>query len=53
MNTTTEMLAQVIADRLADSVQRGALGDEARELDGLSVTLRESHVAWATYERPL
>ena len=53
MNTTTEMLAQVIADRLADSVQRGALGDEARELDGLSVTLRESHVAWASYERAL
>lgn len=53
MNTTTEALAQVIADRLAESVQRGGLGDEARELDGVSVTLRESHVAWATYERPL
>jgi 6-pyruvoyl-tetrahydropterin synthase len=53
VNTTTEVLAQVIADRLADSIQRGGLGDEARELDGLSVTLRESHVAWATYERPL
>ena len=53
MNTTTEALAQVIADRLAESVQRGGLGDEARELDGVSVTLRESHVAWAGYERPL
>ena len=53
VNTTTEVLAQVIADRLAYSIQRGGLGDEARELDGLSVTLRESHVAWATYERPL
>jgi 6-pyruvoyl-tetrahydropterin synthase len=53
MNTTTEVLAQLIADRLAAIVQRGDLGDEARELDGLSVTLRESHVAWATYERPL
>jgi 6-pyruvoyl-tetrahydropterin synthase len=53
VNTTTEVLAQVIADRLADSIQRGGLGDEGRELDGLSVTLRESHVAWATYERPL
>jgi 6-pyruvoyl-tetrahydropterin synthase len=52
-NTTTEVLAQAIADRLAEVVQRGDLGDESRKLDGLSVTLRESHVAWATYERPL
>jgi 6-pyruvoyl-tetrahydropterin synthase len=46
MNTTTEELARVIADRLADRV--GGLG-----LDGLVVTLHESHVAWASYERPL
>ena len=53
MNTTTEELARVIADRLADRARAGALGDGARELDGLVVTLRESHVAWASYERPL
>jgi 6-pyruvoyl-tetrahydropterin synthase len=53
MNTSTEALAQVIADRLAESVQGGALGDAARELDALSVTLHESHVAWASYERAL
>jgi 6-pyruvoyl-tetrahydropterin synthase len=53
MNTTTEALAAVIADRLADRARTGALGDGARELDGLVVTLHESHVAWATYERPL
>jgi len=52
-NTTTEALARVIADRLADRARDGALGDGARELDGLVVTLRESHVAWASYERPL
>jgi 6-pyruvoyl-tetrahydropterin synthase len=52
-NTTTEALAQVVADRLAERVRAGALGVAARELDGLVVTLRESHVAWATYERPL
>ena len=52
-NTTTEVLAQVIADRLADHARAGDLGDGARELDGLVVTLRESHVAWASYERPL
>ena len=53
MNTSTEALAQVIADRLAESVQGGALGEAARELDALSVTLHESHVAWASYERAL
>ena len=52
-NTTTEVLAQVIADRLADRARAGDLGDGARELDGLVVTLRESHVAWASFERPL
>ena len=53
MNTTTEALARVVADRLADRARGGALGDGARELDGLVVTLHESHVAWASYERPL
>jgi 6-pyruvoyl-tetrahydropterin synthase len=53
MNTTTEALARVIADRLADRARSGELGDGGRELDGLVVTLRESHVAWASYERPL
>ena len=53
MNTTTEALARVVADRLADRAQAGALGEGARELDGLVVTLRESHVAWASYERSL
>ena len=53
MNTTTEALARVVADRLADRARAGALGDGARELDGLVVTLRESHVAWASYERSL
>ena len=53
MNTTTEALAQVIADRLAERVHRGALGDAAKGLDGLTVTLHESHVAWASYERAL
>jgi 6-pyruvoyl-tetrahydropterin synthase len=53
MNTSTEALAQVVADRLAERVHAGALGDTARELDGLVVTLHESHIASATYERPL
>jgi len=53
VNTSTEALAAVVADRLAERIQAGALGDGARELAGLAVTLHESHVAWATYERPL
>ena len=53
VNTTTEALARVIADRLADRARAGDLGDGARELGGIVVTLRESHVAWASYERPL
>ncbi|HLY48227.1 MAG TPA: 6-carboxytetrahydropterin synthase [Solirubrobacteraceae bacterium] len=53
LNTTTEALAHLVADRLAERVYSGALGEAARELDGLIVTLRESHVAWASYERVL
>ena len=53
MNTTTEALARVVADRIAERAHGGALGDGARELDGLVVTLRESHIAWASYERAL
>jgi 6-pyruvoyl-tetrahydropterin synthase len=51
VNTTTEALARVIANRLADRALAGAVGDG--ELDGLVVTLHESHGAWASYERPL
>jgi len=53
MNTSTEALAQVIADRLAERVLAGALGEGARGLAGIIVTLHESHIAWASYERAL
>jgi 6-pyruvoyl-tetrahydropterin synthase len=53
VNTSTEFLAKVIADRLADRVHAGALGEDARRLAGITVTLHESHIAWASYERPL
>jgi 6-pyruvoyl-tetrahydropterin synthase len=53
MNTSTEALAKVIADRLAERVHAGALGDGARGLAGITVTLHESHIAWASYERAL
>ena len=53
VNTSTEALAKVIADRLAERVQAGALGSGAADLAGIAVTLHESHVAWASYERRL
>lgn len=48
VNTTTERLCAIVADRLVDALRRGELG--VAELSGIEVTLRESHVAWASYE---
>ncbi len=53
VTTTTEVLARVVADRLAERVQAGAFGEAAKDLAGIAVTLHESHVAWASYERAL
>ncbi|HET9116307.1 MAG TPA: 6-carboxytetrahydropterin synthase [Gaiellaceae bacterium] len=53
VNTTTETLARLIADRLAELARAGVLGDGARRLDELAVTLHESPVASASYERAL
>ena len=53
LTTTTEVLARVVADRLADRLHAGAFGEAGRGLAGIAVTLHESHLAWATYERPL
>jgi 6-pyruvoyl-tetrahydropterin synthase len=53
LNTTTEELARVMADRLAARDNAGAFGEAARGLAGIAAMLRESHVARATYERTL
>jgi 6-pyruvoyl-tetrahydropterin synthase len=53
MNTTTEVIAKLIADRLAERIHAGTLGEGAKAINGLVVTLHESHVAWASYEREL
>jgi 6-pyruvoyl-tetrahydropterin synthase len=53
INTSTEFLAKVVADRLADRVHDGSLGEGAKGLSEISVELRESHVAWASYRRAL
>ena len=51
VNTTTERLAEVVADRLAERVRSGDLGPGAAGVTAIAVTLHESHVASASYER--
>ena len=46
MNTSTEALAKVVADRLADRLDTG-------QLSSITVSLHESHIAWASNERQL
>jgi 6-pyruvoyl-tetrahydropterin synthase len=52
-NTTTEFLARIIFERMADRARNGSLGRSADSLTGMRVTLHESHVAWAAYEGTL
>lgn len=52
-NSTTEVLAQLIFERLAARIRGGGLGASARALQSLRVTLHESHIAWASYEAAL
>ncbi|MGY4719457.1 6-pyruvoyl trahydropterin synthase family protein [Naumannella huperziae] len=52
-NTTTEFLAMIIADRLAERIAAGELGGSAGGLHGIGIVLRESHLAWAGYDREL
>ena len=49
-NTTTEFLARVIFDRLVEAIGLGLLGDGARGVTAICVTLHESHIAWGSYE---
>ncbi|MGW7571568.1 6-pyruvoyl trahydropterin synthase family protein [Streptomyces tendae] len=53
VNTSTEYLAKVIADRLADRIREAAMGEDSRGISEIAVTLHESHIAWATYTRSL
>jgi 6-pyruvoyltetrahydropterin/6-carboxytetrahydropterin synthase len=52
-NTTTEFLARVVFDRMAQKVRDGQLGPSARAIQTIRVTLHESHVAWAAFEGEL
>jgi 6-pyruvoyl-tetrahydropterin synthase len=52
-NTTTEFLAFVVFERMAERIRSGALGAGARGIAALRVVLHESHAAWAAYEAAL
>ena len=49
-NTTTEFLAKLVFDRVAARIEAGEFGEHATGLDSLRVTLKESHIAWGSYE---
>ena len=53
-NTTTEFMAGEIFRRMQAQVAKGAIGPGAAEgLASMRVVLRESPVAWASFEGPL
>ena len=52
-NTTTEFLARVVFNAIVAAIRRGDLGQSARAIESVRVTLRESHVAWAAFDGPL
>jgi 6-pyruvoyltetrahydropterin/6-carboxytetrahydropterin synthase len=49
-NTTTEVLARTVFDRLMSAIRRNELEPGGRALDSIRVTLHESHVAAAAFE---
>lgn len=53
LNTTTEFLARELFQRMRTAIAAGELGQQAKGLTALRVTLNESHIAWATYESDL
>ena len=58
-NTTTEFLAKLLFDRIAERLAAGDLGQQALPsardagIERMKVTLNESHVAWASFEGSL
>lgn len=52
-NTTTEFMAKVIFDQLAEAIRGGRMGETAKGLTHMEIKLHESHVAWASYEGEL
>ncbi|HEX3347306.1 MAG TPA: 6-carboxytetrahydropterin synthase [Acetobacteraceae bacterium] len=52
-NTTTEHVAFHLHSRIAAACRNGVLGEAGGTLAGLKVLLRESPVAWASFEGPI
>ncbi|WP_144776609.1 6-pyruvoyl trahydropterin synthase family protein [Marinobacter maritimus] len=48
-NTTTEFMAKKVYERMAAAIHAGRLGETAKAVCALKVTLAESHIAWASY----
>ena len=53
VNTTTEVLARWSPTGWPSGSTPASSGTSARGVESLAVTLHESHVAWASYERAL
>ncbi len=49
-NTTTEVLARTIFDRIVAAIGADRLGADGRQVESVKVTLHESHVASAAFE---
>ena len=52
-NTSSEVLARTLFDRMADAIRRGDLGPSGREIESVRVTLHESHIAWGAFDGPI
>jgi len=52
-NTTTEFLARYVFDELLSAIGGGDLGPGADAVESIRITLKESHVASASYEGPV
>ncbi|MGF1467285.1 MAG: 6-pyruvoyl tetrahydropterin synthase family protein [Sandaracinaceae bacterium] len=53
VNTTTEVVAKHVFDRLAAALQEGRMGAHGDGVRRIRVTVAESHVAKASYEADL
>lgn len=49
-NSTTEVLARTVFDRLVQAIQQGRLGHGGHAIESIRVTLGESHVASAAFD---
>ena len=52
-NTTTEVMARFVFDKLVAAIRRGDLGAGAGAVEQIRVTLHESHVASASFDGTL